>query len=324
MKWVVVLGAAVPCLAAEYSGNVAGRVSDAATGRPIEGAAVVAVGDAAADSRRSRSDATGRFLVNALPVEYPSSTYSVLATAPGYEAQLLKDVRVLPGAVMALECAFALSRPRTFDTLTKMGRPGVTFLYSHERSVRLSRAVRGGQIFATREGLVGRTTANGHVIRNGDRFVALPSRRALNANGDRLYRVRIRYRDRLAVAPVWDIGPWNIRDDYWNPPKQRESWRSLPRGMPEAQAAFRDGFNGGRDGFGRKVLNPAGIDLSDAVFQDDLQMRDNDWVSLEYLWDTRLISTREPARPRQRVPGSRRRTVEEIIALAEAILIGRR
>jgi hypothetical protein len=234
---------------------------------------------------------------------------------------VLKDVRVLPGAVMALDCVFALSRPKQFDGLTRLTLPGASFLYSHERHARAAPRSRseGGQIFATREGLVGRTTANGHVIRNGDRFVALPSRRALNKRGEHTYRVRVRYGGRTATVPVWDVGPWNIRDDYWNPSSQRETWRSLRHGLPQAQAAYLDGFNGGRDGFGRKVLNPAGIDLSDAVFRDDLRMRDNGWVAVEYLWDARLISNRREPNARKRPP--RQRTIHEIIALAEAILI---
>ena len=73
------------------------------------------------------------------------------------------------------------------------------------------------QIFATREGLVGGTTANGHVITPHDRFVALPSRRALSPNGSSDYSVRIcAPNGRCAFAPVWDVGPWNIKDDYWN------------------------------------------------------------------------------------------------------------
>jgi hypothetical protein len=39
------------------------------------------------------------------------------------------------------------------------------------------------RIFATREGLVGGTTANGHVVTDNDQFVALPSRRALAQRG---------------------------------------------------------------------------------------------------------------------------------------------
>jgi hypothetical protein len=141
------------------------------------------------------------------------------------------------------------------------------------------------RVFATREGLVGRTTANGHKIRSSDRFVALPSRRALSPRGTGDYSVRVcASNGRCAVAPVWDVGPWNTRDDYWNPPSRRQEWRDLPQGMPEAQAAKERGYNGGRDQFKRKVLNPAGIDLSDGLFWGALGLKDNGWITVEYLW----------------------------------------
>ena len=302
----------------QYSGNVTGVVRDAATLQPIRGAAVVIVG---ADEKQTRTRGDGRFLINAVPVDYPTSVYSVVASAPGYQPQVLKAVRVLPGAVMAVQCAFALSRGGS------IGAPvgGASFTYSHERIITPSRAgaVQAGQIFATREGLVGRTTANGHVIQADDRFVALPSRRALNAKGARKYQVRLRNGGRTATVPVWDIGPWNIRDDYWNESSGRENWGSLPRGLPQAQAAYIDGHNGGKDGFGRKVTNPAGIDLSDAVFWKDLGMKDNGWITVEYLWDPTLISSREPASKRRPHPGrSKPRSLRELIAIAQAVLLG--
>ena len=139
------------------------------------------------------------------------------------------------------------------------------------------------KIFATREGLVGGTTANGHVITPHDRFVALPSRRALSPNGSSDYSVRIcAPNGRCAFAPVWDVGPWNTKDDYWN--AKREQWGDLKQGTPEAQAAFRNGYNGGKDGFGRKVGNPAGIDLGDGTFWNDLGLINNTTVTVDYLW----------------------------------------
>ena len=139
------------------------------------------------------------------------------------------------------------------------------------------------KIFATREGLVGGTTANGHVIAPHDRFVALPSRRALSPNGSSDYSVRIcAPNGRCAFAPVWDVGPWNTKDDYWN--AGREQWRDLPQGTPQAQAAFRNGYNGGKDGFDRKIVNPAGIDLGDGTFWDDLGLINNTTVTVDYLW----------------------------------------
>ncbi|MDX2152555.1 MAG: carboxypeptidase-like regulatory domain-containing protein [Bryobacteraceae bacterium] len=319
-RTVLALALLPAALCAQYVGNVTGVVKDAGTRRPVANAVVVVSGE---DEFVGRTDRLGRFLISGVPVEYPASRYSIAVSAPRYQTQVLRDVNVLPGAVMALECVFALASP---GPARGIAPAAATFAYSHERPARASGRLRGGQIFATREGLVGRTTANGHVIRSSDRFVALPSRRALNRRGERTYQVRVSYRGRSATVPVWDIGPWNIKDDYWNPPSDKESWRSLPRGLPQAQAAYLNGYNAGRDGFGRRVRNPAGIDLSDAVFRNDLRMPDNDWVSVEYLRDPTLISSRGPA---SRAPSRRRpspgprppRTLPEIIALAEAILL---
>jgi Putative peptidoglycan binding domain len=144
------------------------------------------------------------------------------------------------------------------------------------------------RVFATREGLVGGTTANGHVIRSRDHFVALPSRRGLAANGSTSFSVRVcnPANGRCETAPVWDVGPWNTTDDYWNPASVRQRWQDLPQGRPEAQAAFQNGYNGGRDEFGRQVANPAGIDLADGTFWDGLQMTNNGFVDVTYLWTT--------------------------------------
>ncbi|GAA4056466.1 hypothetical protein [Nonomuraea soli] len=141
------------------------------------------------------------------------------------------------------------------------------------------------RVFATRIGLVGGTTANGHTIQPSDRFVALPSRRALNiAIDDRAYEVRVCHKKRCTVAPVWDVGPWNIRDDYWNVRSVRQMWKDLPRGRPQAESAYLQGHNQGLDDRSRKVLNPAGIDLADGIFWKDLGMTTNGWVKVTYLW----------------------------------------
>ncbi|MBX6769839.1 MAG: hypothetical protein IRY90_22240, partial [Actinomadura rubrobrunea] len=142
------------------------------------------------------------------------------------------------------------------------------------------------RVYATREGLVGGTTANGHVITTRDHFVALPSRRGLSSNNAGEYSVRVctTSGSRCEYAPVWDVGPWNTRDDYWNPSSVRQMWQDLPQGKPEAQAAYQDGYNGGKDEFGRTVANPAGIDLADGTFWDGLRITDNAWVNVTYLW----------------------------------------
>lgn len=146
-------------------------------------------------------------------------------------------------------------------------------------------AARSYKVFATREGLVGGTTANGHVIKSRDHFVALPSGKSLSPNGKKTYQVKVcAANGRCETAPVWDVGPWNTKDDYWNPKASRQSWKDLPQGKPEAQAAYQSGYNGGKDQFGRKVSNPAGIDLADGTFLDGLKLTDNAWVTVTYLW----------------------------------------
>jgi hypothetical protein len=137
------------------------------------------------------------------------------------------------------------------------------------------------RIYATREGLVGYTTANGHVIQPRDRFVALPSGSVLSPKGTDKFRVRITYKGRSVVAPVWDIGPWNTRDDYWNPNRR---YGDLPVGKPMAEAAFFDGYNRGRDERGRRIQHPNGIDIADGTFWDDLGMTRDDWVEVSFLW----------------------------------------
>ncbi|MEU8420818.1 hypothetical protein AB0C15_08080 [Micromonospora sp. NPDC048835] len=142
------------------------------------------------------------------------------------------------------------------------------------------------RVYATRIGLVGELTANGRTVQPRDHFAALPSRRGLSPlnTGDYTVRVCTTNGSRCEYAPVWDVGPWNTRDDYWNPSSVRENWKNLPQGRPEAQAAYQSGYNGGRDQFGRTVLNPAGIDLADGTFWDGLRLTTNAWVDVAYLW----------------------------------------
>jgi len=138
------------------------------------------------------------------------------------------------------------------------------------------------RVWATREGLVGRPTANGHMIVDHDHFAALPSKRVLNANGKSDYQVQVSYKGRSATVPIWDIGPWNTRDNYWD--GKRELFPDLPRYTPQALAAWRDGYNNGRDQYGRWVSFPASIDLADGTFWDDLKMTVSDWVDVTFLW----------------------------------------
>ncbi len=137
------------------------------------------------------------------------------------------------------------------------------------------------RVFATRQGLVGHRTANGHRIQPRDRFVALPSWSVLSSRNGHEFQVRITYRDRSVILPVWDVGPWNTHDDYWSPSRR---YGDLGVGVPMAQAARLDGYNNGRDEFGRRIRHPNGIDIADGAFWDDLGMTDSDWVEVSFLW----------------------------------------
>ncbi len=140
------------------------------------------------------------------------------------------------------------------------------------------------RLFATREGLVGGTTANGHIIEERDRFVALPSRLALAKKDGYDKQVLIAYKGKQAVAPVWDVGPWNTKDNYWDAPEARQTGKGLPRGWPASQAQFFDNYSNGISDKGYKVVNPAGIDIADGTFWGDLKMTGSDWVDVTFLW----------------------------------------
>jgi hypothetical protein len=147
------------------------------------------------------------------------------------------------------------------------------------------------RIYATREGLVGNQTANGHVIQSRDHFVALPSRTVLDCNGCSTYTVTLQNpANGLSVTEkIYDVGPWNTKDNYWHTP--RAEFTSLALGLPEAQAAYQNGFNGGNDEFGRAVANPAGIDLADGTFWDSLGMVGNGWINVTFNMETLTAST---------------------------------
>jgi hypothetical protein len=104
------------------------------------------------------------------------------------------------------------------------------------------------RVIATREGLVGKKTATGHIIKEADEFVALPSREALHKNVDLFYRGTT-----IKSVPVKDVGPWNTKDAYW-----------LTKGArPLAES--------------RPWTNKAGIDLSNKIFRD-LGVKGNDYI----------------------------------------------
>jgi hypothetical protein len=117
-----------------------------------------------------------------------------------------------------------------------------------------------------------------------EREVALPHR---NLKFGRQPRVRIwRVSGGPSVGPrVKDVGPWNTYDNYWVQNKDREMYKRVPRCKPEAQVAYYQNFNKGKDEFGREVLNPAGVDLTPDVARSmGLEEYQNAWVWVRFPW----------------------------------------
>ena len=133
------------------------------------------------------------------------------------------------------------------------------------------------RLWATREGLIGKTTASGHVVEANDRFVALPSRSAVGKT------VVLSYKGKSLEAPVLDVGPWNRDDAWWEVGSARGQFKDLPRWVPEVWAAWNSGYNNGRDGTGRFVTFPAMVDLADGVYTE-LGMTKADWVDVTLPW----------------------------------------
>ncbi len=142
------------------------------------------------------------------------------------------------------------------------------------------------KVYATREGLVGYTTANGHKIQPNDRFVSLPSWTVLNDKGKSDYQVRITAPNgKSAVAPVWDTGPWNFKDNYWHNP--RSQFKDIAVGVPQAEKAFFGKHNGGKNESGKPIYNPSGIDIGDGTFWQDLGLKGDfgGQVDVSFIWE---------------------------------------
>lgn len=201
--------------------------------------------------------------------------------AMGYNAQVMDIVKK---SRSSLEGSLS---PETFARLEKW----VTHRWEVERSVHGSPIKAEGprtfRIFATRYDSGGSYT------------VALPDQCVKFSNagnsvcaedGYQLgwnYNVFLSYKGSTAAA-VLESGPWNIDDNYWatlNDPTPRRMFADLPLGMPEAQAAYFNNYNGGVDQFGRVVTAPFGIDLARQVSIDiGLQPGTNDWVDVSFMW----------------------------------------
>jgi hypothetical protein len=117
-----------------------------------------------------------------------------------------------------------------------------------------------------------------------EREVALPHR---NLKFGRQPRVRIwRVSGGPSVGPrVKEVGPWNTYDNYWVQNKDRTMYKRVPRCKPAAQVAYYQNFNEGKDEFGREVLNPAGVDVTQDVARSmSLKKHQNAWVWVRFPW----------------------------------------
>lgn len=138
------------------------------------------------------------------------------------------------------------------------------------------------RIRATRQGMIGGRTANGFVIPPHARFVSLPSWSVLSTRGGDEYKVRITYRGRSTVVPVYDVGPYSERDDYWD--ARRDGYPELERGWPQDHAAYYEGHSGGRADKAY-VRYPTAMDVGDGAWLDDLGIvGDQAEVEVTYLW----------------------------------------
>jgi hypothetical protein len=193
---------------------------------------------------------------------------------PASDAIFASSVRFIQHRVTLLAGA---EQSPSLAGLETEARPSAPTMFALQSST--SPTVR---VFGSREGLIGGKTANGLTVTETDKFVALPSKKVLNPLGKSDYKVRISYEGRSVEVPVWDVGPWNQKDNYWD--ENREMFRDLPRFVPQAFAAWADNYNGGKDGTGRWVSFPASIDISDPVFLDDLKLKTSSWVDVTFLW----------------------------------------
>lgn len=115
------------------------------------------------------------------------------------------------------------------------------------------------QVKATREGLLGQTTASGYKIDLYVSFVALPARDAL-WKFVKLYNPT---NGRSCYAQVLDVGPWNTADNEYVFSGQR----------PAAESG---------SSVSGKGTNGAGIDLGERVWQL-LGMTNNSEVQWEFI-----------------------------------------
>jgi hypothetical protein len=325
----------------DYVGNVFGMVSDAASGLPIVGAQVEVFslsrdmgvkgtnvtatqsndasfrGEPPAKGYYRVTDGSGKFVINYIPAPNVGKSYDVRVSASGYESRILRGLFIPPGASCAPHVVFQLRRG--LGTIVELNPEDMKEWINYgSQSQRKTDGVGGNKntqsssldkrpqgirpsMFATDEGLVGGTTANGHVITEADHFCALPDRSVLNADDQTTtYSVDLKNGSTTVhTVPVWDIGPWNIHDDYWNAEASRSIYSYLNQGgtaglgqyMSEAEQAYYFGYNGGKSEpipghpNGYSISNPSSIDLADGTFSD-IGLSGNGFIQVTYNWQS--------------------------------------
>lgn len=149
---------------------------------------------------------------------------------------------------------------------------------------------------STVDGLIGNETSSGHVLRANDRLVALPSctesscpwlsldagvgdswgpqTRCAESDGYCWVAVESLETGRCAVAPVLDVGPLFIHDNWWAAKSQRTY--PVERGVPAAVWA-RDGYD---FGFGRGISDRGHDVQNDWWHAPGIDLAAGTWVDL--------------------------------------------
>ena len=128
------------------------------------------------------------------------------------------------------------------------------------------------KVFATQ--YIGYTRYEAALPHRTLKFGSQPRVRIRRVGGGNVVRPRIK-----------EVGPWNTYDNYWAARANRTMWKNLPRCKPEAQAAYFNNYNHGKDEFGRMVLNPAGVDLTPTIARRmGLRKYQNAWVYVWFPW----------------------------------------
>jgi hypothetical protein len=150
--------------------------------------------------------------------------------------------------------------------------------------------------------MVGKQTANGHIIVPNDVVVSLPCRCVLSTRGGHEYQVRLSSHGRSLIVPVWDVGPYATNDDFWSP--QRTGFPDLPVGWPQDHAAYYEGYNE-RQAERGYVRFPSAVDIGDGAYWSLGLAGAQATVDVTFLWlgdDPGPTPTPRNADPSQRPP----------------------